>query len=409
MEDPLSPSKLSKLFDHIKANPKLARKLDIFVESVSDDNTSKRKDISPIKLRRVKFPKVSEEDLISPPSSSKAGSPAEKAHEETSKGGASHGNSDNESESQLEEDFQSGMSDDDFDNLENFLMEDDEESEQDPSPSDEEDDDLEVLGGPEAASWSIPKKSLKFYLKAADIELKKELVDSIKEEFKADQDTESHFAPPRFSSSLWSTVQSSKADMFKLKCLYKVQEHMYLSLKPLLACLDSADKDSKAKITKSIQLICTSNLLLNRFRRSTIAPHLKPELGKQILALPISHDSFFGEDFSKATDSLVKEQSTLDKVFAKKPLSQRLGNSYNNNSNYNNNNNNYNNNFNNNRNPQKKTFFRGGNSSGTQKKNNKGNRYYNNKSYSQGGKKDRSSSGNSKENASASTGGSNPQ
>ena len=404
MGDPISPTKLSKLFDHIKSNPKLARKLDLFIESVSDENRSKRKDISPIKLKKVKFQKISDEDLVSQPSTSgsKVGSPAEIALEETSKGGANHGNSDDESESQLESDYQSEDSQDEFDCLENFLMEDDEESDHDSNPSDEDEEDLKVLGGPEAASWSISKKSLKFYLKAADIELKKDLVDSIKEEFKADQDTESHFAPPRFSSSLWSTVQSSKADTFKLKCLYKVQEHMYLSLKPLLACLDSADKDSKIKLTKSIQLICTSNLLLNRFRRSTIAPHLKPELRKQILALPISHDSFFGEDFSKATDSLVKEQSTLEKVFAKKPLSQRLGNSSNNS--YNNNNN-----YNNNRNPQKKTFFRGGNFSGNQKKgnNNKGKK---NKPYYQGGNKDRSySGGNSKENSSASAGGSNSQ
>ena len=71
-------------------------------------------------------------------------------------------------------------------------------------------------------------------------------------------------------------------------------------------------------------MISSSNLLLNRFRRSTIAPHLKNELRKQVLSLPVTHDSFFGQDFCKATDNLVKEQSAIEKVVFKKPWNQRL-------------------------------------------------------------------------------------
>ena len=84
------------------------------------------------------------------------------------------------------------------------------------------------------------------------------------------------------------------------------------------------DKTSQNKIIEAIQLICSSNLQLNRFRRATIAPHLKPELRKQVLSLPVTHNSFFGEDFNKATDNLIKEQSALDKIIIKKPITKRL-------------------------------------------------------------------------------------
>ena len=375
-------SKMDSLIQKLQSDPKLSKKLDLLVDSVCKDRLSeskKRKDVSPLRVKTVKakLPKISEENS-SIHSSSRSGSPNEKAPGETSKRGASP--SDSESEQHDEEDVNS---ENDFSNLENFLMEDCEESDRGSESSDE---DLEILGGPQSASWTISQKSFDFYKKVADIELKKELIDSIKKEFQAHEDVEPHFAPPRFSPSLWSTVQSSKADTFKLKCLYKVQEHIYLALKPLLSCLDSVDRDSKSKIAKSIQLLSSSNLLLNRFRRSTLAPHLKPELRKQILALPISHDSFFGDDFSKATDSLVKEQSAMEKVISKKPLSQRLGNK----------------NFSNNQNQKKffrnDGFQRGGNSKGF---GNRGKRYQNSypgsKNYSK-----TNSGGNYKENSSSS-------
>ena len=87
-------------------------------------------------------------------------------------------------------------------------------------------------------------------------------------------------------------------------------------------------------LIESIQLICSSNLDLNKFRRVMVARHLQPHLRKQILKLPVTHNSCFGEDFSKATDNIIKEQSAIEKVIYKKPAylrlsysAKRLGNS----------------------------------------------------------------------------------
>ena len=195
--------------------------------------------------------------------------------------------------------------------------------------SSEDDEEINVLGGPKKGQWSLSKKILEFYLKAADIELSKDIISSISEKFKASEDLESHFTPPRLPPSLWANIQSSHSDSYKLKYLYKVQENLFLALKPLLNCLSSVDKENKSNVIEAIQLICSSNLQLNRFRRTTIAPHLKIDLRKQVMALPVKHDSFFGEDFGKATDNLIKEQSALDKIIAKKPVNQRI--SFNNN------------------------------------------------------------------------------
>ena len=180
-------------------------------------------------------------------------------------------------------------------------------------------DEYEILGGSSKPSWKPSEKSLKWYKEVADLELKKEVLDNIKETFKTADDLNSHFEPPKFPSSLWTAVQTSSADTFRLKSLYKSQENLYLAIKPLLASLDSSPKEVRKNILTSIQLIASSNLSLNRFRRATLAPHLKPEIRKQVLALPVSHNSFFGEEFNKAADTLLKEQSAIEKVLYKKP------------------------------------------------------------------------------------------
>ena len=187
----------------------------------------------------------------------------------------------------------------------------------------------DVLGVSKKATWSVPKKAMDFYLEAADIELKPDFISKLKEKYETDLEVETHFTPPRLPNSLWSAVQVSKADTYKLKTLFKAQENLYLSMKPLLDCLPNVNKESKVKITEAIQLICSSNLQLNRFRRGTVAPHLKSEVRRQVLSLPIAHDSFFGEDFSKTADTLCKEQSAIDKMIYKKPVTQRISNNTN--------------------------------------------------------------------------------
>ena len=56
----------------------------------------------------------------------------------------------------------------DFDALEKILCQ----KEKTPD-SDDSEDDFSYIGGPKGSAWSIPEKALRFYMKAADINLKK--------------------------------------------------------------------------------------------------------------------------------------------------------------------------------------------------------------------------------------------
>ena len=152
------------------------------------------------------------------------------------------------------------------------------------------DDAFKILGSSKNNSWSPQEKIMDYYLKIADMELNKDVISELQEEFKCPDDIQSHFNPPKFPSSFWELVQKSPNDLFKLKSLFKVQENLFLAIKPLLSCLESVPKENRDDITKAIQLITYSNLNLNRFRRVTIAPYLRADIRKQILALPVKHN-----------------------------------------------------------------------------------------------------------------------
>ena len=157
------------------------------------------------------------------------------------------------------------------------------------------------------------KNNFVWYLKVADLGLDKEVIDQIKEKYSCEDGIDSHFTP-KFPSSVWSRVSQQSGVVNRLKSLFRTQETLYLSLKPLLTAASLVPKEEISHILKSIQLITSANIELNRFQHLTIAPHLKPEILKQVLTLPVKHDTFFGDNFAKATEEIVKEQSTLDKI-----------------------------------------------------------------------------------------------
>ena len=315
MSDPI-PENLS-LLKKVKSNKSLASKLGF--SDVPPLESGKRKLMSPLKTK--KFKKT--HDVRSGTQISLTDSSMVHAQEETAQDEAS--NLPSTSGSQNPGILHPDVSEDDLNNLEEILCDDSQDSDASPHDSDSsESDEIELLGLPKDSSWNIPDKIKKFYLKASDIDLNKDVMDSIKEKYKASDDFEQHFIPPRFSSALWSSISSSQPEVFRLKSLNKIQENIFLSIKPLLDCMSEVDKSTQSKLTESIQLLCSTNLHLNIFRRTSIAPHLKPEIRKQILSLPVTHNSFFGEDFNKATDELIKEQSSLDKIINKKPVTQRL-------------------------------------------------------------------------------------
>ena len=338
MSDHLSQAKVSKLLEKLKNDLPLARKLGLVEvdEDHSDSeeldnvvvNTVKRKSttISPLRTKKFKkTPAGTVDSLNSEPSASiplPAGSLNPIAHcVETSNACASNKNDD-----KIENSDESSEEGDPLDNMEDIINNEDlddsvnnQESEEDSDNS----DDLKILGGPEEAAWVPSKKSLEFYLKVADLELNKDVIKDIESNYKADEEVEKHFHPPKFPTPFWHAVQNSPADSYKLKAINKVQENLFLAIKPLLKSLDSVPKSVKNEITQSVQLICSANLNLNRFRRATIAPHLKPDMKRNLMSLPVCHDSFFGEDFNKTADSLLKEQASIDKVLNTKPKGQK--------------------------------------------------------------------------------------
>ena len=314
---------MSKLMNKIKNNPKLMKKfgleasgssVDNAVNPITTDNLPvKRKNpSSPLKLKKFKKVLTKNDHSVSDARSPDVIGLVSGA----SNAGASISNrSENNDEDEENLSCVNSESDEDeLSQLENILN----------ASSDVEehvsasDDDFEIIGDTPKGNWSPSKKILDWYLKVADLELNKDLISKIHEEFKTEDSLNDHFQPPKLPPSLWSAVQSNSADSYRLKSLYKSQELLYLSIKPLLSVASTCSKDYRPNILKSIQLICATNLNLNRYRRTIISPHLKSDLRKNILSLPVKHDSVFGEEFSKTADNIIKEQSAMEKVLAKK-------------------------------------------------------------------------------------------
>ena len=185
---------------------------------------------------------------------------------------------------------------------------------------------FKVLGGKEDGLWAPSDKSWDFFLEAADIELKPELVTEIKDKFNGSEELNSHLQPPKFDKVLWSTVKKS-LDGSKLKQIFHAQSLQYLAIKPLLDSLSKTKSpEMQENLITSIQLMCSSNLQLNRLRRNMTAFHLKPEYGRSLVNTKVTHNSLIGEepDFLKTAESLVKEQTVVDKIIKKKSVQNRL-------------------------------------------------------------------------------------
>ena len=135
--------------------------------------------------------------------------------------------------------------------------------------------DLTRLGAQPYPSWSPQEPFLQWYLNAAGIELKKAGIVDIENNFITPTNLETHFQPPPFPPALWELAEKNQHDIIKLKSLQKLQNKIHLAIKPLLDLIPNVDREYKAKITASIQLLSSANLSLNRFRRTTLVPHLK--------------------------------------------------------------------------------------------------------------------------------------
>ena len=161
----------------------------------------------------------------------------------------------------------------------------------------EEGNDLPILGGKEESNWKPGEKVWSWFTKVADIELKKEHLNEINEKYKHEEIFNEHFSPPLIPKPLWNGVKST-GDISRHRALFFTQDCLYSSLKPLLTLLEISDnRDHKEMLTNAIQLICSSNLQLNRFRRSMVGSLVNKDIKKSIFSAPVSHNSLFGGDF----------------------------------------------------------------------------------------------------------------
>lgn len=173
-----------------------------------------------------------------------------------------------------------------------------------------------IIGGTAPPNWQPDDPVLQWFLKVADIDVKGEDFASIKEQFKHSEELSDHFTPPKLPEPLWRNIlASSQSQAYRHKSIFVAQDYLFTAIKPLLSLLaETTNPEARNKITTSIQLICSSNLQLNRFRRATSALSINHDVRKSMMALPVKHNQLFGPDFTKSVEEAVKLQASTQKA-----------------------------------------------------------------------------------------------
>jgi len=268
------------------------------------DSQSKDKDSSALLLKKGAIAKNnSDEESVSQVSHRNKGNMNQVHSDNQSDYSSDEGsvNYSNESDSQIENA--------EFHDLENAIL-------RDSSPVNDNSD-LPVIGCPSNPTWEPSKKALEWYRKVADIEIKYNEFNEIKAKFSPNEEISRDFTPPEVPPIISNSLKPDSSEMFKQNALSKSQEFIFTAMAPLLDVLkDSEDRSIKSKVASSIQMLCTANLKLNRFRRALLSPLIKNEYRKSMLSSPISHNSLFGDSFDKCAEDAIKEQSSSHKVLS---------------------------------------------------------------------------------------------
>ena len=230
-----------------------------------------------------------------PPSSSSPGPSRPSA--------SSPGPSDNCSELDFDDLEDPHVSQDDFDPDAEWedISEVDNASGRDSNSNDEE---IPILGSKPPPCWVPPEKVFDWFLKVADMELNDTQFKELEAEFLSSDDVSTHFEPARLPSVIWDCIKTKRGENYRQRSAFKIQNYVCTALKPLLSVmgsLDSTDKTNRKLLASAIQLLVSSNLQMNRFRRSLSLTNVKPEYRKKLLAQPLTHTELFGSDFEKTS------------------------------------------------------------------------------------------------------------
>jgi len=188
---------------------------------------------------------------------------------------------------------------------------------------DEEELDIPIIGAEVCHTWVPPVKALKWFEKVADNELSEAQVTDIMATFIPPAEISSHFEPPLVPAALWNSMksQNNSFTLFQQRSIFKSQKLICSALMPLLSVLESLGpgNPNQKTLASAIQLICSSNLNLSRFRRSATAKFLKSDIRKPLLTKPVTHLHLFGSSFDESAEQAVKTVSSSSKVLISQP------------------------------------------------------------------------------------------
>lgn len=196
------------------------------------------------------------------------------------------------------------------------------------SASGEDSSDFPIIGSDGVHTWIPPTKAFSWFQKVVDVGISDEQFKAIDKSYSPPEKDAHFFEPPKLPSAVWDAVKPVKTSCWKLKACHKAQAYVTTAIKPLLSVLDSLDRsddETRKKIANSIQLLSTANLQFNRLRRAIASPLIKKDFRKAILSQPVRHNSMFGEDFAKTTETAVKDSKAYSKIFVGKSSFRNWG------------------------------------------------------------------------------------
>ena len=97
------------------------------------------------------------------------------------------------------------------------------------------------------------------------------------------------------------------------------------AIMPLLSVLETmrpSDPNQKL-VASAIQMLCSSNLQLTRFRQTSVAKFVKSDLRQPLFSQPVSHLHMFGADENESAEKVLKTQATsFNKVLTNPPITK---------------------------------------------------------------------------------------
>lgn len=184
-------------------------------------------------------------------------------------------------------------------------------------PNDEIDLGIPILSSVTDPTWNPPERSFEWFKKVADLELSDDQIQGIMADFVPSDEVNKHFIPPMFPPSIWNRIKEENSpEIIKHRVIFRSQKLLSSAMMPLMTVLDSLKKEdpNQKLLASAMQMICTSNLHLSRFRRSAANRFIKQELRQPLFSKSVTHLHLFGSDFDASAETAAKTQSSFQKV-----------------------------------------------------------------------------------------------